>query len=230
MTNQNTENQQHQRPDGETISQSPLFKKILMKAEKYLQHPSQLVKLLNDAFQKATAKKSLGAIAAEVWESFQVLSHMIKSAVNGEYKGIPNTTLVGGVAVILYFLMPLDLIPDFIPVIGYLDDATLLAWFMTSIKSELDRFKEWDTDRQTQQKEVHMMEPHNADSSFGTPKYSDQPADNTEISHGTSAHASQGHGTSEPGHHEPIVRASTTDSSRVPKDPHDDIPDGGNIR
>ncbi|PKV66957.1 DUF1232 domain-containing protein [Pontibacter ramchanderi] len=227
MTDQNTQNQQQQSPDGKTISQSPLFKSILKKAEKYLEHPSQVIKLLNDAFKKATAKKSLGTIAAEVWESFQVLSHMIKAAVNGEYKGIPNTTLVGGIAVILYFLMPIDLIPDFIPVIGLLDDATLLAWFMTSIKSELDRFKAWDEERQTRQQSVHVMEPHHADSSFGTPKYSDQPAGTTEVRH---EGASQGHSSDEKGHHEPIVRSATTDSSRVPKDPHDDIPDGGNIR
>ncbi|MBD1398147.1 DUF1232 domain-containing protein [Pontibacter sp. JH31] len=227
MDNQETT----QKPDGKTISQSQLFKSILKKAEKYLEHPSQVIKLLNDAFKKATAKKSLGSLAAEAWESLQVLSHMIKSAMSGEYKGIPNTTLVGGVAVILYFLMPIDLIPDFIPVIGLLDDATLLAWFMTSIKSELDRFKDWDSTRQAQQKAaVHTLEPHHADSSFGTPKYSDQPGASTETTHEAMAHSSQGHGSQEPGHHEPIVRASTTDSSRVAKNPHDDIPDGGNIR
>jgi uncharacterized membrane protein YkvA (DUF1232 family) len=231
MTEQNTENQQQQRPDGKTISQSPIFQNILKKAEKYLEHPSQVAKLLNDAFKKATAKKSLGAIAAEVWESFQVLSQMIRAAVNGEYKGIPNTVLVGGVAVILYFLMPLDLIPDFIPVIGLLDDAALLAWFMASITSELDRFKEWDAERQANKTPVvHTMEPHHADSSFGTPKYSDQPAGTTEVPHEGTTHASQGHSSEETGHHEPIVRASTTDSSRVAKDPHDDMPDGGNVR
>lgn len=231
MTDQHTENQQKQRPDGKNISQSQLFKNILKKAEKYLEHPTQVAKLLNEAFQKAARKKSLGAIASEVWESFQILSHMLKAAINGEYKGIPNTTLVGGVAVVLYFLMPIDLIPDFIPVVGLLDDAALLAWFMTSIKSELDRFKEWDATRQAQRATVHTFEPHHADSSAGTPKYSDRSA-GVSIESGEEAlkHDSEGHTTEEPGHHEPIVRSSTTDSSRAPKNPHDDVPDGGNIR
>jgi hypothetical protein len=102
---------------------------------------------------------------------------------------------------------------------------------MASITSELDRFKEWDAERQANKTPVvHTMEPHHADSSFGTPKYSDQPAGTTEVPHEGTTHASQGHSSEETGHHEPIVRASTTDSSRVAKDPHDDMPDGGNVR
>ena len=167
---------ENQRPDGKQISQSPFFQNLLKKAEKYLQHPMQVTKLLNDAFKKATAKKSVGAIAGDLWESLQLLSKMIKAAMAGEYKGIPNATLVGGIAVIIYFISPIDLIPDFIPVIGFLDDATLLAWFMTSIKTELDKFKEWDAMQPAKEEATAQdVSRHDADTSFGTPKYSNQP-------------------------------------------------------
>ncbi len=166
---------ENQHTEGKNVAQSAFFKNLLKKAERYLQHPMQVTKLLNDAFKKATAKKNLGALASEVWENLQLLSKMIKAATSGEYKGIPTTTLVGGIAVIIYFLSPIDLIPDIIPVIGLLDDASLLAWFMTSIKAELDRFKEWDEQRQAQARNTpHTDTVHHADSSFGTPKYSNQ--------------------------------------------------------
>lgn len=168
---------ENQRPDGKHIAQSPFFKTLLERAEKYLQHPMQVTKILNDAFKKATAKKSVGAIAGEVWESLMLLSKMIKAAMSGEYKGIPPTTLAGGIAVIIYFISPIDLVPDFIPIIGLLDDATLLAWFMTSIKSELDKFREWDASRPVKEETASYDDTsmQHTDTSFGTPKYSNQP-------------------------------------------------------
>ncbi len=41
---------------------------------------------------------------------------------------VPRATKALLVPAIAYLAFPLDLIPDFIPVIGYLDDAVVLAW------------------------------------------------------------------------------------------------------
>ncbi|MCX2742014.1 YkvA family protein [Pontibacter anaerobius] len=166
-------------PEGKKVAESPIFKKLLQKAEAYLKHPSEVAKLVSETLKKATAKKGVGALAGEVWENLQLLTRMLKAASSGEYKGIPTATLVGGVAVLIYFLMPIDIIPDVIPVVGLLDDASLLAWFMASIKTELDKFKEWDASRpiKVEPKTVqHHNEQHTSDISFGTPKYSDRGA------------------------------------------------------
>lgn len=172
----------NRRPEGKDVAQSAIFRNILKKAESYLKHPTQVAKLLSDSLKKASAKKGVGALAGEVWENLQLLTRMIKAASTGEYKYISTPTLVGGVAVLIYFLMPIDVIPDVIPVIGLLDDASLLAWFMTSIKTELDKYKEWEATRpvkvEPRQGDAHA---HNADTSFGTPKYSDRSAGDVQI-------------------------------------------------
>lgn len=61
----------------------------------------------------------------------------------GEYRAISPKAMVSVVAGLMYFLSPLDLIPDWIPVIGMLDDIVVLAWVMKSLETELNAFREW---------------------------------------------------------------------------------------
>lgn len=131
-------------PAGDNIAASAIFKKFLASAEGYIKQPTRLKKLLLDAFNKAREKKEIGTLAHEAWETLQSLFRLIKLSAAGEYTGVPTTTVVAAVAVLIYFLSPIDLIPDFIPVVGLLDDMALVAWFSTSIKHELDKFHEWE--------------------------------------------------------------------------------------
>jgi uncharacterized membrane protein YkvA (DUF1232 family) len=131
-------------PSGNDVAGSKFFKKFLASAESYIQQPTRLKKLLTDAYQKASEKKELGTLAHEAWDTLQSLFRLIKLSISGEYTELPTSTVVGAVAVLLYFISPIDLIPDFIPVLGLLDDMALVAWFSTSIKHELDKFHAWE--------------------------------------------------------------------------------------
>jgi uncharacterized membrane protein YkvA (DUF1232 family) len=134
-------------PNGEQISKSPFFKNLLTKAEGYLKQPLRIKQLLNDAYQKASEKKDIGHIAHDAWESLQTLLRLIKAVASGDYTGMPTPTVLGAIAVLIYFLSPIDLVPDFIPVVGLLDDVALMAWFMSTLKSEIDKFHEWELTR-----------------------------------------------------------------------------------
>lgn len=134
-------------PTGDDVAGSTIFKKFLGKAEGYIKQPTRLKELLTDAYKKASEKNEVGTLAQEAWETLQTLFRLIKSAVSGEYTGVPTATVMAAVAVLIYFLSPIDLIPDFIPVLGLLDDVALVAWFSTTLKTELDKFHEWEMTR-----------------------------------------------------------------------------------
>ena len=68
---------------------------------------------------------------------------MIKSYINGEYKEIPVGTLVAVVGAIVYWVSPVDVIPDVIPGVGYVDDALVVAYCLKAIKTDLDDYKKW---------------------------------------------------------------------------------------
>ena len=119
-------------------------------------------KLLTDAYQKASQKNDVGSLAHEAWETLQTMFRLIKASMSGEYTGVPGTTVAAAVAVLIYFLSPIDLIPDFIPVLGLLDDVALVAWFSTTLKGEIDKFHEWELTRPTLTAAIGNTEEHHA--------------------------------------------------------------------
>lgn len=61
----------------------------------------------------------------------------------GEYRAISTRALVTIVAGLLYFVSPIDAIPDWILGVGFLDDIAVLGWVMKTVADELARFREW---------------------------------------------------------------------------------------
>lgn len=146
---------------------SAFFKKFLSTAEGYIKQPTRMKKLLTDAYQKASQKNEVGTLAHEAWETLQTMFRLIKASISGEYTGVPGTTVAAAVAVLIYFLSPIDLIPDFIPVLGLLDDVALVAWFSTTLKHEMDRFNEWELTRPVVAGNTDKAAAENAAASMG---------------------------------------------------------------
>ena len=137
-------------PSGNDVAGSVLFKKFISSAEGYIRQPTRLKSLLTDAYKKASEKNDVGTIAHEAWETLQTMFRLVKASTSGEYTGVPLSTVLAAIAVFIYFISPIDLIPDFIPVLGLLDDVALVAWFSTTLKHEMDRFHEWELTRPTE--------------------------------------------------------------------------------
>ena len=64
---------------------------------------------------------------------------MSKGGYKPEFKNVILPALV-----LVYLISPLDLIPDWIPVIGVLDDLALLALAMPMLISEAEKFVAWE--------------------------------------------------------------------------------------
>ncbi len=79
-----------------------------------------------------------------VKDKFFVLGRMAKAYALGHYRAIPWKTMLILLAAVIYFVNPLDLIPDLIPVAGLTDDFAILIWVYNTLGVEVDRFLEWE--------------------------------------------------------------------------------------
>ena len=76
-------------------------------------------------------------------DDFKLLFAVVRDYAKGRYRKIPFWTVAAIVAGFLYVLNPLDLIPDFIPFFGQVDDAAVIAACLLLIRQDLHRYKKW---------------------------------------------------------------------------------------
>ncbi len=72
-----------------------------------------------------------------------ILFSLLKDYANGNYREVPFNVIAAIGGALLYVLSPIDLIPDFIPIIGYLDDAAVVAFCLNLIEKDLISYKIW---------------------------------------------------------------------------------------
>ncbi len=116
-------------------------------AERLAQDPRQAAGLVARAMRKA--KRQEGRLA-RVWDDLMKLLRLARAWATGAYREVPWKTIVLVLAAILYFVNPADVIPDVLFAVGYLDDATVIAWVLRSVKRDLEKFAEWEAAQGTQ--------------------------------------------------------------------------------
>lgn len=82
--------------------------------------------------------------ASDFFKKIGTLLRMLRAYINGNYRQIPFKSLLMIIGALIYFMMPLDLIPDFIPVTGLADDITIIFLVFGSINEDIQAFLEFE--------------------------------------------------------------------------------------
>jgi uncharacterized membrane protein YkvA (DUF1232 family) len=119
------------------------FAQAQSQAESAARDKNRTKQLLQDAVNKAYQNRNQ---LKAVWDDLMSVCRMLKAWSKGYYQSVPWRTIVLSLATIIYFLNPFDMAPDFIPGVGYLDDAVVLGFVVNSIKKELEKFLRWESE------------------------------------------------------------------------------------
>jgi uncharacterized membrane protein YkvA (DUF1232 family) len=74
----------------------------------------------------------------------RTLVRLIGAWSRAEYREVPRASLVLVAAAVLYFVVPLDVIPDFLFGVGLVDDIAVIGWVVRQVRRDLDAFRAWE--------------------------------------------------------------------------------------
>jgi len=123
------------------------LKRLTRTAETLLHQPSRLREKLTEASKKLgqTNSGQLQGIKDQLTELIEFSQDLLR----GNYQTVDVKTPVMVIAAILYFLLPIDSIPDFILGLGYLDDVTVITFVYRQLSNELEKYRAWRADAPT---------------------------------------------------------------------------------
>jgi uncharacterized membrane protein YkvA (DUF1232 family) len=115
--------------------------KLLKEAAVLLRDPVMVNRLMVSASGIWDANKQK---FSHLKDDFDIALRALSAYKKGVYKKIPLRSILMIIASLIYFVNPLDLVPDFILGAGYLDDLALIAYCFGIIRKDLREFEEWE--------------------------------------------------------------------------------------
>ena len=104
----------------------------------YITHPTEFRRLVNTVKDFASRDG-----LRQVKDDFDDMYHYAKDVSTGRYREFNLTSLLLVVTALVYLVTPADMIPDFIPGAGLIDDVSILAWAAKQVADELERYKQF---------------------------------------------------------------------------------------
>ena len=112
----------------------------------------QAERLLNDQdkierfLQRLEKKLKVIPIAGDRLANIPVRVSLIRSFTKKEYTDIPIGSIIAITSALIYFVSPIDIVPDSIPFLGYIDDAAVVAACWKLVESDVKEYVKWRED------------------------------------------------------------------------------------
>lgn len=124
------------------ILTSFFFKRANIGAIRYARNSKSLFNLIRDALTKSGGLS--GKNITVFREQLGIVTRLLKAYASGDYRQLPWKTLIRMIAVLIYFVSPIDILPDFLPIIGLTDDIALMLWLFSGMGDDIEKFRQWE--------------------------------------------------------------------------------------
>ena len=98
---------------------------------------------LDNFLQRLEQKINDMPFVGKKFSMIPVMISLVKNYVQGKYTTVPYGTILAVLSALVYFLSPIDIIPDFIPLAGYLDDMAVVGLCMNMVSIDIETYEKW---------------------------------------------------------------------------------------
>lgn len=118
--------------------------KYIDKAKKIFDDSSKFKDLEDGADKKLDKLDGDDNKVSQLIQQLKLFIRMVKMHFNGKYSSFSTKSILIMIAGLVYFVTPIDLIPDFIPALGFTDDITVIYFIYRSLSTDIEKFKSWE--------------------------------------------------------------------------------------
>ena len=134
-----------------SVDQRDAFSLAQRAATHVLKRRTRLVRLLARSMKKLTRNERALARAKD---DLRALIRLANAWANRQYHNVPWRSVLYATAALIYFVNPIDLIPDALIGIGFVDDIAVLTAVVRAIRKDLKAFRIWEHGRRLDAPEV----------------------------------------------------------------------------
>lgn len=120
------------------------FRIALAQAARIAGKPGRLMALAGRMLHRLYHSDRQELSVTAIRQQLHTLGRMIMAYAKGNYRAVPVKTLLSLIAAVIYFLNPVDLIPDALPGLGLTDDFAVLSWVYHHASNEVSAFLHWE--------------------------------------------------------------------------------------
>jgi uncharacterized membrane protein YkvA (DUF1232 family) len=128
------------RCSGKSVPVNPFRVEARRRAGRILRSATATRWLVQAVFNRSDRFK---ARLGDTFADLILLASLLRDWVTGRYRTVPWGTLLTITGALVYFLMPLDAIPDPIVALGLVDDIAVISHTLKLTRTDLDRYQQW---------------------------------------------------------------------------------------
>ena len=140
--------------------QEKMLSRYKDEAKKTEDNPKSILELAHNALGKLERLWVIG----KLFVRFFPMIRMLIAYAKGNYTGLSKQSAFLCLCALIYLISPLDFVPDFIPILGLLDDFVALTGALSKLNEELDKFLEWERSQESRGNESTEPVDENSDS------------------------------------------------------------------